>query len=146
MSDIQRADPHARRTAVILIIVASLVGLALIAAAQSQLGALQKFLADNPEKLHANLRIITWALIVAVVRPVWLANIYLWRLGSRIVASGMFPPPGMTVITDTIVLRDTEARKWGRVLQFLAAVMGAAALGFAVAVWRLASLIRPGSV
>ncbi|HEX2474706.1 MAG TPA: hypothetical protein VHK01_08170 [Lacipirellulaceae bacterium] len=142
MSDIQRADPKTRRIALIAVVAAALVGLALIAAAQSQLGALQKYLADNPAEIHANLRIITWTLTAAVVGPVWLANIYLWRLGSRIVASGLFPPPGMPVINDTIVLRDTAAKRCGRGLQILAAVMCAAALGFAVAVWRLAALLR----
>jgi hypothetical protein len=144
MADIQSADPRARRTAVIFIAAAGLVGFALIAATRSQLGALQKFLADNPAEIQANLRIITWALIAAVVVPVWAVNVYLWRLGSRSVRSGVFPPPGMPVIRDTIVLRDTAARKCGRMLQILAAVMSAAAAGFAVALWRLAAQIQRG--
>jgi hypothetical protein len=129
-----------------LVIAAALLGLALIAATQSQLGALQKYLADHPAEIQANLGIITWTLIAAIVGPVWLANIYLWRLGSRIVASGMFPPPGMPVINETIVLRDTAAKRCGRLLQVIAAVMCAAALGFAVAVWRLAAMIGARSV
>jgi hypothetical protein len=50
----------------------------------------------------------------------------------------------MPVIRDTIVLRDTAARQCGRVLQILAAVMSAAAAGFAVALWRLAAQIQRG--
>lgn len=146
MGDIQRADPRTRRTAVIFIAAAAVVGLVLIAATQSQLGALQRFLAENPAEIRANLQIITWTLIAAVVGPVFAANVYLWRLGSRIIASGVFPPPGMPVIRDTIVLRGTAATNCGRLLKILAAVMCAAATGLAVMLWRLGAQIQLGPI
>jgi hypothetical protein len=144
MPEIQRVDPDTRRTAVIVLVIGALVGLVLIVGMRSQLNALQTVLADNPEAVRANIRIITWALIAAVVVPVWAVNAYLWRLGSRSVRSGVFPPPGMPMVRETIVLRDAAARKCGRVLQILAAVMSAVAAGFAVALWRLAAQIQRG--
>jgi hypothetical protein len=144
MPDLQRVDPNTRRTAVMVVVIGALVGLALIAGTRSQLNTLQKVLADNPEAVRANVGIITWALIAAVVVPVWAVNVYLWRLGSRSIRSGIFPPPGIPVIRDMPVLRDNAARKCGRVLQILAAVMSAVAAGFAVALWRLAAQIQRG--
>ena len=139
--DVQRADPRTRRIAVMVVAIAALAGVLLIAAVQSQLGALQKVVAENPAVIKDNLAIITWTLIAAVVVPVWAFNIYLWRLGSRIVATGLFPPPGMPLLQDTPVLRDSDARKCGRLLQIVAAATSVAALGCAIAIWRLAALI-----
>jgi hypothetical protein len=125
-----------------VVAIGALAGALLIATMQSQLGALQKVAAENPAVIQENFGIITWALIAAVVLPVWAFNIYLWRLGSRIVVTGQFPPPGMKVLRDTPVLRDAAARKCGRLLQVVAAVTSAAALGIAIALWRLAALVR----
>jgi hypothetical protein len=140
--DVQGADPRTRRIAVIVVAIGALAGALLIAAMQSQLGALQSIAADNPALIKQNLGIITWALIAAVVVPVWAVNIYLWRLGSRIVMTGQFPPPGMKVLQDTPVLRDSAARKCGRLLQIVGAVTSVAALGMAIALWRLAAAGR----
>ena len=140
--DVQSADPRTRRIAVIVVAIGALAGALLIAAMQSQLGALQKVAAEHPAAIEENFGIITWALIAAVVVPVWAFNIYLWRLGSRIVATGLFPPPGMKVLRDTPVLRDSAARKCGRLLQIVAAVTSVTALGIAIALWRLAALVR----
>jgi hypothetical protein len=67
----------------------------------------------------------------------------LWRLGTRVVRSGVFPPPGTAVIHDTVVLRGSSARHRGQLLRWFGMLVGAAAGVLAFALWRLISLLQP---
>ena len=138
---IQRADPRARRLALILVGFATLAGLALVVVFESQLSALQRWITEDPEQMDDRLVLAVWGLALASVVPTLFLSAYLWRLGARVVHSGVFPPPGMRVVRDTPVLLGRAAVKRGRLLKALGLLAGAAGVGLVIVLWRLASLL-----
>lgn len=82
-----------------------------------------------------------WGLALASVVPMLFLSAYLWRLGARIVHSGVFPPPGMRVVRDTPVLLGRAAVRRGRLLKVLGLLAGAAGIGLVIVLWRLTSLL-----
>lgn len=68
--------------------------------------------------------------------------VYCWRLGARIVRSSRFPPPGMRVIRDTVVLHGQQAWRRGRALQALAVILVLTVVGFSMVLWRLVALLE----
>jgi hypothetical protein len=137
----QKADPRARRVAIVMLGLATLAGLALMFLVESQLPALLRWITEDPEQMDDRLVIFSWGLALGVVVPMLLLAAYLWRLGSRIVHSGVFPPPGMCVVRDTRVLFGRRAVRRGRLLKVLASLAGATAAGFVIVLWRLTSLL-----
>ena len=102
--EIQKADPRARRTAIVTLGLATLAGLVLMLVVESQLSAWLEWITEDPEQMDDRLVLCGWGLALGVVVPMLLLAAYLWRLGSRIVHSGVFPPPGIRVVRDTRVL------------------------------------------
>ena len=127
--EIQKADPRARRVAIVMLGLATLAGLALMFLVESQLPALLRWITEDPEQMDDRLIISSWGLALGVVVPMLLLAAYLWRLGSRIVHR------------DTRVLFGRRAVRRGRLLKVLASLAGAAAAGFVIVLWRLTSLL-----
>ena len=139
--EIQKADPRARRTAIVTLGLATLAGLVLMLVVESQLSAWLEWITEDPEQMDDRLVLCGWGLALGVIVPMLLLAAYLWRLGSRIVHSGVFPPPGMRVVRDTRVLFGRRAVRRGRLLKVLAWLAGAVAMGFVFVLWRVASLL-----
>ena len=74
------------------------------------------------------------------VRPDPSLSVYLWRLGAHIQAIAQFPLPGTRVIRDTVIVRGDVARRRGKLLQRIGAVLLLSALGMFAAWWRLYAL------
>lgn len=143
MPEVQQADPRARRLALSIIVVGTLVGAGLLTAADSARPAFETWVATEPE---SRLRIVLWVLMLSMVAPVILVALYLCRLGSRTTRARRFPPPGLRVVRETVVLSGDEASRRGRLLRVFAGALGAAGVLLAVALWRLLMLLaRPPS-
>jgi hypothetical protein len=142
MEEIQRADPRARRWAVVLVALGTVGGLVLIRLAESQRPVLEAWITSDPTEVDTRLRLIASGFGLAFGVPTLLGAGFLWRLGGRIVSFNRFPPPGMRVIRDTVVLSGQAARWRGHVLQLLALILTLAAVGFGIMVWRLVSLFE----
>jgi len=119
-----------------------LVVLVVIPLVESFRPALVDWITRDPEQIDSRLRLAFAVLAVAVVVPPLGVAAYLWRLGDRIVRAERFPPPGLAVTTDTVVLRGRFARRRGRLIQILAAIFVLAAPVLAITLWRLMSLLR----
>ena len=127
--------------AIVMLGVATLAGLALVVLFESQLPALLRWITEDPEQMDDRLVLSVWGLVLASVVPMLFLSAYLWRLGARIVHSGVFPPPGMRVVRDTPVLLGGAAVRRGRLLKVLGLLAGAAGIGLVIVLWRLASLL-----
>ncbi len=118
-----RADPQARRGALLALAAVLVIGVVTIAWG---LPAATDYLKRQPPA--EALRILQWLALAAFV-PMIPFGYFTWRHGQRILASGQFPPPGTRVIVDTPIVTGRAARARGAALRTLAvllAVLGAA--------------------
>ena len=122
MTETQKGNRRALRYVVVLLaasVVIAVVALMLIAHYRP---AIELWIDEDPPA-----RLQTLALLAALsMLPLAAAATYVFRLGHRIVRAERFPPPGTTVLRDTVVLRGRAARRRGRLLQGLAVVLIAA--------------------
>lgn len=97
--------------------------------------------------LQQDLRVRAWigiaVVAAAVTLPVLGAAGYLWHLGTRVVRSGRYPPPGLRVLHDTEIVIGAAALRRVRAMQALACVLALAAVLLVFFMWRLVSLLLP---
>jgi hypothetical protein len=131
MGTIQKADPDARRKAIWVICVATILGVCAIVAFDSFQDDFQSWLEANIEFLLEN-TIVVFLVSLIFVSPVLAAGAYLLWLGNRTVRAQRFPPPGCALARDTLVLEGSKGLKRGRIIQLLSLLLlcGAAAIPF----------------
>lgn len=139
--EMQRADPRARRAALIVVAAMLPVGLPLVWLTRSSLPFVGDWLTEDPARTLPRLRILALALSVALAVPTVALTAFLWRVGASIVQAERFPPPGVAMTRDTVVMRGAAARRRGRTIQLLAAAMALAAAGLIVVLWRLVAML-----
>jgi hypothetical protein len=140
-SEVRKADPAARRNAVVLILIGALIGSSLLVAFERYRGAVQEWLVAEPAQISQRLH---WTLAfggVALVLPLLVVAIYLWLVGTRTIRAGQFPPPDAGVVRDTPLEQGGTAALRGRGLQILAVCLAVAAVLLCVMLWRMAMLI-----
>src|SRR5262245_51853679 len=101
MPDIQKADPAARRLAVLVIVCGTVAGASLLLALDRFRPQLESWLRQD---LHARAWTIVWLAVAVVALPVLGVAGYLWHLGTRVASSGRYPPPGLRVLYDTEIV------------------------------------------
>lgn len=141
--EIYRADPQLRRLVAVLLVVAAAVGAIIYWFFRHWLMGLSQL-----PSLAAGSRLALafgWCLGLACLSLAVFA-VYLWRLGAKVVGCGQFPVPGARLLRDTTILRGGPARRRGRWLQGLGAVLFACAIGLAVVAWRLYLVPASGMV
>ena len=138
--EIQKADPRARRRALLILSGGLVIGLLLLGLVEWFRPAIEDWIARDPRRLPARLRLGFVALAVVAAGPSLALAVYLWRLGRRVVRAERFPPPELWMARDTVVAHGRAARVRGRAMQFLAAVVAVATVALLAALWRLVSL------
>ena len=134
MPDIQRADPLARRRALLIISIAAVIGAVGVLLLERYRPRLEQLFADKAHVLLTHPEIVA-AIFFVLMLPVYVATVYLWRLGATIVASRRFPAPGQPVVRDTVILSDRRAVYRGRVIQTVALVLLLAGLALPAVIW-----------
>lgn len=138
MNEQQRADSKARANAVAIVVVGALLGGATLALLLSQRDDIVASMVESPVKLKAS---ILGGIVFFFFAPFLLASVWAWRLGTRVLDEGRFPPQQMKVVRDTVVLRGVHARRRGRVLQGLGVVLAAAGVSMLLVTLRLVALV-----
>jgi hypothetical protein len=144
MPEVRRADPAARRRAVLAVAAAALVGTALVAGLEHYRTALHDWLVSGPGDRGRRVTLVLVAIGAALSLPLLAFAAYLWSLGARTVGAGEFPPPGLRVIRDTPVVLGQTAVLRGRALMATALVLGAMSALLWLPIWRLARVLRAG--
>lgn len=116
MSDIQKADPHARKWAIWIVIGGALFGTTIIAGYGYFERQIYGWIEDNLELLTANPELPSLFGLV-VVFPLLAFAIYLYVYGHRAARAKRIPAPGYAVIRDTAVHTGTRALVLGRIVQ-----------------------------
>ncbi len=138
MAEVQAADPRARRAALIMLAIAFVAGTLLLWALNTSQSAVASWLREDPARMVRRARWLLAGLAVVTSGPAIAAGAYLLRLGSRVIAAERFPPPGLRVVQDTIVLTGDAARSRGRIFQGLGVLLMVTGASLALLLARLA--------
>ena len=144
MTVIRRADPIARRHALIFTAVTALVGGLLLITFQHYRPFLYDWVTGAPpEESEARIKAVFRTLAMLTSAPLVIFAAYLWQFGARIGRAQEFPPPGYRVMRDTPVVAGPAAVTRARLFKLLAAVLAAAAIALCLIIWRLGTLLVP---
>jgi len=141
MSAIQTADPKARRRAVRLLVIATILGALLIMAFERHGATLFEWLISDPDRSHGRLRmffLLSGAL--CALPPLGLAA-YLRSLARRVRKTQRYPLPGQAILRDKQVLEGEPALGRARTFEHLAAALISVALVLAFVWWRIFSML-----
>jgi len=134
--EIHRADPGARRSAILVLLASTLGGAALLAA----LPAIERWLASGPSGMKQDLAIALVSIALLVCLPLFVFAVGVWVRGAKVRRQLCFPLDGDRAIRDTPVLRGRAALVRARILQGLAIALAASAFFLVAAMWRFANL------
>jgi hypothetical protein len=137
MDEMQRANPRARRRALILIGGMTLLGAVAIASSPSWISAVVSWIRSEPQRFDERLAIARWIASAVVALPTAAFAAYFWRLASAVIAADRFPPPGLAVVQDTPIVSGAAARRRGRLLRIVAVAVLLPAVAVIVIFWKL---------
>jgi hypothetical protein len=131
MTEIRRADPAARRQALIIVVVGAVTGASLLLALEVYQDPLLDWVRSQPRERMT----VVFSLVAAMLSaPVFALAVYLWLLAAKIVKTEVFPPSGLRLIRDTTRITGSTALLRGRMLKgiavCLAIVSGLSCLAF----------------
>jgi hypothetical protein len=141
MNEIRRADPAARRRAVLIIILGALGGALVLVAFERYRNPLSDWVLSEPGASAQRVKWVFLFLGTLVSAPLLAYAVYLWSFGARVLRAREFPPSGYPVIRDTPVITGEAAVSRGRLLKALALSCGIASAVLGLLLWRLASML-----
>jgi len=141
MSEIQYADPAARRRAVWLVVFGALIGGFALVALERYLPLLKRWLLSDPDQLEQRVTTVVVFLVVVITIPLFAFAAHLWVRGTYVHRYQRFPVRGEHVIRDIPIVRGEAAAVRGRVLQCFAIGLAGTAILLAVALVRLATVV-----
>ncbi len=139
MTDVQKADPAARRQAMGFVVVGTLLGALLIGGLELYRAPLLEWLQSEPELLTHRLNLVFILAAVVGSAPLFALAVYLWSLGGRVMRAERFPLPGQRVIRNTRIVEGHVAKARGLGFRVLAISLLAAGAMLTYLFWRLAS-------
>lgn len=138
MAEVQPADPGARRAALLWLGVAFVAGAILLWFLETSRPAVAAWLKEDPAQTATRARMLLGGLAIVTAGPAVGIGVWLLRLGARVMAAGRFPPPGLRMVQDTVVVAGDAARRRGRIAQGFGLALVGAGLTMAMLLWRLA--------
>lgn len=138
MPEIHRADPAARRRAIVTVLVIAGLGVCGYFALEAWLdGTVEGDPAQARESLLSVLVWGTWIVALAIAA----FGARLWLVGGRVRRGQRFPLPGAKLLRDTPVRTGRGARVRGTLLRAICVVLFALAAGLVLAVRRLVAVL-----
>jgi hypothetical protein len=141
MAAIQKADPAARRKALVIILIGVIAGAFLIFGFQRCRTVLIDWLLSDQEQLAYRIRLFCFFIAVAGSVPLFAYSAYLWSYGCKVMRAQRFPLSSDRVVRDTPILEGKPAIYRGRVIKVLAALLAVFGVILFVALWRISSVI-----
>lgn len=138
MAEIQRADDHCRKLAILALVVVLLGGAVLSVQFESWLTEVRRLPVEAARESH--MTVFSWSMGIGTV-AICLTGCHFWRWGRRVRRTLRFPPPGTTVFRDTVILSGQAAASRGMLLQFLGVTLILCATGVAVVSWWVIRLL-----
>jgi hypothetical protein len=145
MPEIRKADPAARRRAVMLVTLGALVGALLIVGLKRYSEPFREWLVSEPDETAGRVKVFFLLAAALLSVPLLGFAIYLWSLGTKVLQGREFPPPGYRVVRDTPVITGEAAVVRGCGLKFVALGLVVSAALLWLLLWRLAWLLIEGA-
>jgi hypothetical protein len=142
----QKADPAARRQAVLFVVFGTLAGALLLVAFERYRTPLRDWLLSEPEQFASRLRLLFHVTAFFLSAPLFVFAVYLWSLGGKVMRARQFPPPRHRVVRDTSLLQGEAALARGRRIKVLAVCLGTAGAVLWVQFWWLAMALGERAV
>jgi hypothetical protein len=146
MNEIQKADPEARRRAILMVVFGEAIGALLIAGFGYFRGSLHEWLVSDSAETAFRGRLVICAAAVLLAAPLIAFALYLWLLGAKVVRAQQYPPPGLRVIRDTPVISGPGAVTRGQAIQVVAVCLGAGAAVLCLFFWWLTGTPGQGAI
>jgi hypothetical protein len=140
-SDLQLPDPAQRRRAVLLLLVAALLGALLISQVPALLAAVERWIVRDPAQQAARLGLVMVALWLLLALPTLAFAASVWRLARRIAEAERFPPPGSATVRSVRVRHGKRALRFAAGARALALLLLVAVLALAGILARLTTLL-----
>jgi len=140
MTEIQAADPGARKMALLIVAIILVIGILLLALAGIYQPALEAWLLGETALAQQKVNLILF-IFAALLIPQLIAAVYFWRFGSAVTRAGRFPPPNYAVIRDIPVVEGQKAMTRGRIIKLLSVVFGIGFLGIPIMFWLVSRAI-----
>lgn len=134
LSNIQKADPLARKKAIWILFFGLAFGTTIILGYKYFENRIHAWVEANIDLLTSNPE-IPFVISLVLVSPLFLFSGYLFFYGYRAARAQRFPAPGFTVIRDTVVHCGTNALVRGRIVQALSLVLAFASAMIPVFFW-----------
>ena len=122
MPDIQKADPKARRQAVGATLVCAAIGFVAIGGYSRHEAAIFGWIERNLDFLVSNPEVVLFFGLL-LVSPLLLFSAFLFFYARRAARARRIPPPGCSVVRDTVVTTGSRALLKARAVQFLALLL-----------------------
>jgi len=141
---IQKADPQARRRAIVALLAAAFLGGVLLLVFDTYRPEYEAWVRNRADWIIAHPG-MTALIVFAGSLPMIVFALYLWRIGADTVRCERFPPPKLSVVRDTLVLSGDAAVRRGRLVQATALLMiGLCCVSGLVFWWVLRQLFGAG--
>jgi hypothetical protein len=137
VSEIRKADPEARRRAILVVVFGAAIGALLIAGFEELRQPLHDWLMSDPAQTPRRARLVIALSAVLLAAPLITFAVYLWLLGVKVVRAQQYPPPGLRVIRDTPVVSGPGAVTRGQAIQVGAVCLGVSAAVLCLFFWWL---------
>lgn len=144
-SEIQPADPAARRLALIIVIVIGGLGLVPIIWAQATLDTISELRRTDPMEATRMMLAVSRLLGAGVAVVCFATAIWLAWLSAGIRRAERFPLPGARVVRDTPVLTGAAARRQSRIALVFSLALLVGGVVVPILLMRLTSLLAPGA-
>jgi hypothetical protein len=145
MNEVQKADPDARRRAILALIFAAALGALLISGFDYFGAPFREWLTSESAETTRRAKLALAISIFVLSSPVIAFAIYFWLFGARVLRAQQFPPPGSRVICDTPIVRGQAAVTRGHAIQILAVCLGAGAAVLALFCMWFAQTVGQGT-
>ncbi len=132
MAEIQRGDAHNRKVAILALVMVLLGGAVLLVQFESWLTAVRGM--PNEAARESLTTVFRWSVGIGTV-VIALAGCHFWWWGRRVRHTLRFPPPGATLLRDTVVLEGQAAASRGTVLEIFGITLILCAVGIALVSW-----------
>ena len=145
MREVQKADPEARRRAILVLVFAAALGGLVISSFDHFREPFREWLQSDPAQTARRARLALSVSMLVLSVPAIAFAIYLWLFGSKVLRTQQFPPPGFRVVRDTPIVRGPAAVTRGHAIQVLAVCLGFAAGILCLFIWWFTSTISQGT-